>query len=798
MKPSSRRPAPRAARTRERVRRRPALAWLAGGAAALYFFGVLAGWWPVLPGLSKAEAVEIQHPIAGAVLPFNMPAPVLLWKTNAPEVGRWEAVFKAGRKRWSFENIAPMWRPPEADWRRMKEAAQGGAIEVGITGYEADRPSRIKVRSSVRISVARESVHDSLFYREVNLPFKEAVKDPSQIRWRYGGLDKGTIPPVVLEHLPVCGNCHSFSRDGKVLGMDVDYANDKGSYVITRTAPQMQLATSDIITWNDYRREDGNLTLGLLSQVSPDGRYAVSTVKDLSIFMAKPDLAFSQLFFPFLGILGVYDRQTKEFFALPGADDPAYVQSNAAWSPDGRWIVFARSRAVEVKGARGSGRVLLEGAEGEEFLKQTRDYRYDLYRLPFNGGKGGKAEPLRGASVNGRSNFFPKYSPDGRWIVFCQAANYMLLQPDSELFIIPAEGGPARRLGCNLSRMNSWHSWSADSQWLVFSSKTHSDYTQLYLTRISPTGEASPPVWLAHLVSPGRAANIPEFVSLPPEAITRIRESFVDDYSYVRAGDEFYRAREPERAIEKYRLALSLNPDNVRAHEQLGLLLSRSGHLRDAMEHLEQGAQLDPKNPVAQFHLGRGLLEAGRTSEAIVHLEEAARCAAGDGLAAIPPADRKEPLAEALHVALARAYHQLGNLTNAQTHYTAALRLDPDDPDLRHNYGTLLLHFERLAEAQDQFTEALRIRPGFASAHNCLGIIRQRQHRSAEALACFQKAVEFDPNNWQARLNLANTHLALGQRDQAISEFRETLRLEPNSQQAQRALARALGSPENQ
>ena len=39
------------------------------------------------------------------------------------------------------------------------------------------------------------------------------------------------------------------------------------------------------------------------------------------------------------------------------------------------------------------------------------------------------------------SNFFPKYSPDGKWIVFCKAKSYMLLQPDSELYIIPAEGG---------------------------------------------------------------------------------------------------------------------------------------------------------------------------------------------------------------------------------------------------------------------------------------------------------------------------------------------------------------------
>ncbi len=41
----------------------------------------------------------------------------------------------------------------------------------------------------------------------------------------------------------------------------------------------------------------------------------------------------------------------------------------------------------------------------------------------------------------------------------------------------------ARPLACNLGRMNSWHSWSPDGRWLVFASKQHSDYTQLYLAR---------------------------------------------------------------------------------------------------------------------------------------------------------------------------------------------------------------------------------------------------------------------------------------------------------------------------
>jgi tetratricopeptide (TPR) repeat protein len=573
--------------------------------------------------------------------------------------------------------------------------------------------------------------------------------------------------------------------------MDVDYANDKGSYVITRTGPEMKLATSDIITWDDYRREDGQLTLGLLSQISPDGRYALSTVKDLSIFMAKPDLAFSQLFFPFMGIVGVYDREAKRFFSLPGADDPALVQSNPTWSPDGQWVVFARTRAVEIKGARNPGRILLDGEEADKFLRQTKDYRYDLYRVPFNGGKGGKAEPLRGASQNGRSNYFPKYSPDGRWIVFCQAKNYMLLQPDSELYIIPSEGGSARRLGCNLGRMNSWHSWSPDGQWLVFSSKAHSDYTQLYLARINEHGEASPPVWLAHMVEPGRAANIPEFVALPAEGIMRIREQFLDDYSYVRAGDEFYRAGEVDQAIEKYRIALSLNPDNLTVRRQLGYLLYPTRNRKEAVEHMRATVRLAPQDPFARFNLGSALRSMGDYSNAIVQFEEGVLCLTNMANREYDPVDKKHALPEAMHFCLGSAYQQVGSITNAERCYREALRLAPDYPEVHYNLGTLLLRSGRIDEAQEHFMSVIKLMPEFADAHNCLGVIRQRQNRQAEALACFQKAVKYDTNNWQAHFNLANAYLAEGNRDMAIPELRETLRLKPSYEPAQLALAKA-------
>ena len=57
----------------------------------------------------------------------------------------------------------------------------------------------------------------------------------------------------------------------------------------------------------------GNLHMVCLSQISPDGKFVLSTVKDRSVFVAVDNLDYSQLFFPIKGILAVYDRDTKKY-----------------------------------------------------------------------------------------------------------------------------------------------------------------------------------------------------------------------------------------------------------------------------------------------------------------------------------------------------------------------------------------------------------------------------------------------------------------------------------------------------
>jgi tetratricopeptide (TPR) repeat protein len=519
--------------------------------------------------------------------------------------------------------------------------------------------------------------------------------------------------------------------------MDVDYANSKGSYVITQVAEQMVLATSNIITWNDYRKEDGEQTFGLLSQISPDGRFVVSTVKDESVFVPRPDMAFSQLFFPIKGILCIYDRQTNTFQALPGADDPQYVQSNPSWSPDGQYIVFARTKAYKLKNISGPRKILLSEEECKEFTEDGKPFLFDLYTIPFNDGKGGTPEPLDGASNNGMSNFFAKYSPDGKWIVFCKAKSYMLLQPDSELYIIPAQGGEARKLQCNTNRMNSWHSWSPNSKWLVFSSKANSVYTQLFLTHIDEQGNSTPAVLLSHFTTSDRAANIPEFINTRPSAIKKIREQFLDDYSFLRAGNEFFKAGDADNAIPAYRKALKLNPNNVDAHLKLGFLLYNVKDMFDeGMTHYYKALQLDPNNPRIHHDLGMAMLHQKKFDQAISHLTVALR--------GMPDGISLQYNAVNMHHALGWAFFHKGKFGEASSHLSEAVRLDPNNPRICYDLALMQAAQGKIDQALKHYSNAISLKAGIDTSptlHDILAANYAKAGRFREAISSAQKAL---------------------------------------------------------
>jgi hypothetical protein len=88
----------------------------------------------------------------------------------------------------------------------------------------------------------------------------------------------------------------------------------------------------------------------------------------------------------------------------------------------------------------------------------------------------------------------------------------------------------ARLMNCNTPLMNSWHSFSPNGRWLVFSSKSRSPYTQMFLTHIDTEGGDTPPILIENSTAANRAVNLPEFVNIPADGIEHIDTPAIDFY----------------------------------------------------------------------------------------------------------------------------------------------------------------------------------------------------------------------------------------------------------------------------
>ena len=629
---------------------------------------------------NQSAKITIDYPLEGSVFPPEITPPTFLWHDPAESVTRWVVdVSFAGHvdgirvetsgERMQKGRLDPQagpgieltpeqastrtWQPDAETWTKIKRRSVKSPATISITGFADGASGRAVSVGKVTFSTSVDPVGAPVFYRDVPLLLPSpqehgpiaplAASAIPLIKWQIRNIGE-TQSRTVMGNLPTCANCHSFSRDGKTFGLDLDGPkNDKGLYALVPVEKSMTISNRNVIRWSSFQTNTGAgnsapavKRFGFMSQVSPDGRYLVTSIGppdntnthqdkepgftsgilDRLYSTNYPDIQFSQVFFPTRGVLAWYDKQEKKMRPLPGADDPQYVQTSAFWSPDGKYLIFSRALARDPY-PPGVPKPLHANDPNETQIQ------YDLYKIPFNEGRGGKAVPVEGASGNGMSNDFPKVSPDGRWIVFVENKNGLLMRPDSRLFMVPFEGGKARLMNCNTSLMNSWHTFSPNGRWLAFSSKARSPYTQLMLTHIDANGNDSPAIIVDNTTAANRAVNIPEFVNVAQGGLEKIDPQATEFYSLFDMAFRLMENNQIPEAIQTFRKAIERDPEDALVHYVLATALSGNDQESEALDEYRTATVLDPKNATYLDHLAVSLDINGHANEAVEILQQA-------------------------------------------------------------------------------------------------------------------------------------------------------------------------------
>jgi len=195
-----------------------------------------------------------------------------------------------------------------------------------------------------------------------------------------------------------------------------------------------------------------------------------------------------------------------------------------------------------------------------------------------------------------------------------------------------------------------------------------------------------------------------------------------------------------EDAIESYEKSLTIKPNYVEAHDNLGVVLMESGRLDDAIGHFGKALNARPLDAMLHCNLGTALMRKGRLKEAVGHYEKALR--------------RKPTLVEARNN-LGIAYARQGNLEEAAHHFSEALRVEPGNSEIHKNLGFALMLRGDMDGSVVHLSEAVRLKPDFAEAHDLLGRALTRRGDYERAIRHFERALEIQPELRTARQGLA-------------------------------------------
>ena len=314
------------------------------------------------------------------------------------------------------------------------------------------------------------------------------------------------------------------------------------------------------------------------------------------------------------------------------------------------------------------------------------------------------------------------------------------------------------------------------------------------------------------------------------------------------------RANRPDVAAHAYRSVLKIDPKNIDAQANLGVVAMSTGDWKEAAEDLGAALKLQPSHIKVKALLGLCELRLGRPGEAQKLLSEAfpkleepkLKREAGVALleidfqsgefdkasAILIPLKEIDPDDAAISYAAFRVYSELayqaieslamnspdsaqlhralaehlvndGRTEAAITEYQKALSITPDVPELHFELGQAIVsasHQESsLAEAQREFESSLRLKPANAPCECQLAEVELLRSNSAKAAGHFAQALKIDPEAACAKAGLAAQLISEGKEQEALEYLQAAVRGDPYNAQLHYRLAnlyRKMGNKE--
>lgn len=353
------------------------------------------------------------------------------------------------------------------EWHALTEQNQGGKLTVTVCTEKDGQWTQYK---DFDIFVSEVRLDDwGLTYRRIK-PGYEVGGDIGIYQRELSSFDEYAI--ITETVVPGrCFNCHTANRTNPNR-LTMQMRGEGGGTMIQKDGHQMWVET----------KTDSTKAAGSYSYWHPQGDYVALAVNSVHQAFFTGTGQRIEVYHTFSNV-EVLDTRTNELILSPllQTDD---LEIFPAFSHDGKWLYYSTSKPCRVP------------AEYEKV-------KCSLCRIAFDAEKGVFGETvdtLLNGPATDKSYVLARPSYDGRWLMYCASSrgNFPVSQNDADLWLMDLKTGESRELKeLNTPQSESYHNWSENSRWLVFSSKREDGmYTKLYLATIDEQGRVSKPFLL--------------------------------------------------------------------------------------------------------------------------------------------------------------------------------------------------------------------------------------------------------------------------------------------------------------
>lgn len=435
--------------------------------------------------------------------------------------------YAVGDEELTFEGKV---QPDIDEWRRLTAKAKGSAIKVDVfTRYGGEW----KHYKPFNIYVSADSIDPYLSYRLIPPSFVsyEALTINQRCLENY---DEEVIYDNALcsfEKDGQCINCHHYQQYNPER-MQFHARQNHGGTVIAYDGKikKVNMKNDSILAAGVYPAWHPWLNLIVYSSDKTQQSFHTTDPNKIEVYDTESDII-------------AYDVEKDEVTNLE--NDSTEFEVFPAWAPDGKTLYYCSAHFERQDTTM---------SKGKEVVLRSKELKYNIYKKSFDPETMafGPREIVFQADSMDMSAVLPRISPDGRHLLFTMGSYgyFHIWHHDADLWMLDLSTDTDEHVGAarpmtewNSDDTESYHSWSSNGRWVVFSSRRDDGtYTRPFFAHIDKDGKATKPFELPQ-ADPDyhrlfmKCYNIPEFmhgpVTITPQKFADVLKGEGENVKYV-------------------------------------------------------------------------------------------------------------------------------------------------------------------------------------------------------------------------------------------------------------------------